>query len=184
MTRIVSGEARGRRLRVPGSGTRPTSDRVREALFASIEARLSRDLRDWSRIRFCDWFAGSGAVALEAWSRGCSHVIAIDSARSAVTVIDANVRALGASAQVKVLRADLNKAVTSAPPEEQPFDVLFADPPYEVTAASVRALLQRAQESGWVTSSSLVVVERPGRDPEPPLPVEFLSEDKIGRAHV
>ncbi|MGA1147267.1 MAG: RsmD family RNA methyltransferase, partial [Candidatus Nanopelagicales bacterium] len=123
MTRIIAGRARGRRLTVPRSGTRPTSDRVRESMFASIESRLHADGRGWSDIHVCDLWAGSGALALEAWSRGAVRVVAIDASKSAVDAITANAMQLGAligaqgvGAQgVSVVRAKVSAAVAGAP---------------------------------------------------------------------
>ena len=89
MTRIISGKARGRRLAVPASGTRPTADRIRESLFASVDSRLLSTGRGWADISTCDLWAGSGAVALEAWSRGSGRVLAVDKARHAVEALRA-----------------------------------------------------------------------------------------------
>ncbi len=165
MTRIIGGQARGRRLTVPGTGTRPTSDRVREAMFASIESRLSALGRSWQDVAVCDLWAGSGAVALEAWSRGARRVVAIDKAKAATDAISSNISELGAD-NVRCVRADVRAAVTSAPPSG-PFDVVFADPPYEYASESVRGDLASAIASEWFEPEALVVIERSVRSSSP-----------------
>ncbi len=165
MTRIIGGQARGRRLAVPGSGTRPTSDRVREAMFASIESRLSAQGRSWEDIAVCDLWAGSGAVALEAWSRGAHRVVAIDKAKPAADAISSNISELGAD-KVRCTRADVRASVTSAPPSG-PFDVVFADPPYEYATELLRGDLASAIASGWFGPDALVIIERSVRSPSP-----------------
>lgn len=172
MTRIIAGQAKGRRLTVPRAGTRPTSDRVRESMFASIESKLSAQGRPWPEISVCDLWAGSGAVALEAWSRGAVRVLAIDKAKPAVDVIASNVENLGAVG-VSVLHANVANAVMSPPPGG-PFDLVFADPPYEVAEASVAADLATAQETGWFAVDAWVIVERAVRSGSP-FP-EFVTE--------
>lgn len=172
MTRIIAGRARGRRLSVPRSGTRPTSDRVREAMFATLESMLRRDARGWSNVEVCDLWAGSGAVALEAWSRGAAHVVAIDKAKAATDVISANVTAVDAR-DVTVLRANVSTAVTAAPPRG-PFDVVFADPPYDVSDEVLIRDLLAAHASGWFAADALVVVERAVRS-QCPFPA-FIHE--------
>jgi 16S rRNA (guanine966-N2)-methyltransferase len=179
VTRIIAGQARGRRLAVPRSGTRPTSDRVREAMFASIESKLRTDGRTWSDVSVCDLWAGSGAVALEAWSRGATSVVAIDKAKVATEVIASNIRSVGASG-VQVVRASVASAVQGSPPGGG-FDVVFADPPYEVTDASITADLAAAHASGWFTGHAIVVVERAIRSPSPfPAFIEEVEQRPYG----
>lgn len=158
MTRIIAGRAKGRRLVVPARGTRPTSDRVREALFASIEATLLAQGRSWNEVSVCDAWSGSGAIALEAWSRGAQRVLAIDSSRAAVGTIEGNIANLDASG-VRVQRTTMSRAV-AAPPSGGAFDVLIGDPPYDDTDPSVRAILDAALENGWLVPGALVVIER------------------------
>lgn len=172
MTRIIAGQAKGRRLTVPRAGTRPTSDRVRESMFASVESKLSAQGRQWSEMSVCDLWAGSGAVALEAWSRGSVRVLAIDKSKPAVGVIAGNIEGVGAVG-VSVLRANVASVVMSPPPVG-PFDLVFADPPYEVAESSVAADLASARESGWFAADAWVVVERAVRSGSP-FP-EFVTE--------
>ena len=158
MTRIIAGRAKGRRLAVPARGTRPTSDRVREALFASIEASLLATGRSWHEVSLCDAWSGSGAIALEAWSRGAQRVLAIDSARAAVSTIEGNIATLDASG-VRVERSTMSRAV-AAPPPGGAFDVLIGDPPYDDDNPSVRSILEAALDNGWLVPGALVVIER------------------------
>lgn len=165
MTRIIAGRAKGRRLVVPKTGTRPTSDRVREAMFASVESKLLADGRTWASISVCDLWAGSGAVALEAWSRGAERVLAIDKATSAVDIITSNIKEVGATG-VSVIRRSVAAAAQGAP-SGGPFDLVFADPPYEVPEQSIRQDLASAHLRGWFAPDAIVIVERAIRSESP-----------------
>src|SRR4051812_8485002 len=129
VTRIVAGAARGRRLAVPpGQGTRPTSDRAREALFSALGSLI----RAWAGRRVLDLYAGSGAVGLEALSRGAAGVVLVESDAKAARTIMANMAAVGLpGAEVRRTTAELavrSLAVAGGPS----FDVVFADPPYDL----------------------------------------------------
>ena len=153
--RIVAGSARGRRLAAPAPATRPTSDRVREALFSSIESRLG----SLSGLRVLDLYAGSGAVGLEALSRGAGHALLVELDRKATEVIEANIAAVGVPGAV-VARIDVTSLTSSAPP---PYDVVFADPPYELAGDIVGSVLSGLADHGWLADGGLVVVERARR---------------------
>ncbi len=99
MTRIIAGRARGRRVKIPSAGTRPTSDRLREALFASVESRLRAAGRGWHDVAVADLWAGSGAVGLEAWSRGAPRVLLVEKNAAAVSVMMGNVSSLTPTAK-------------------------------------------------------------------------------------
>ncbi|MBP2476991.1 16S rRNA (guanine966-N2)-methyltransferase [Crossiella equi] len=164
MTRIVAGTAGGRRLNVPAKGTRPTSERVREALFSSLEAEIDLD-----GVRVLDLYAGSGALGLEALSRGAGHALLVESDRRAAEVLRANVAAVGLKG-AEVRNATVATTLGLAAP--QAYDVVFADPPYAVDAAALHTALSALVANGWVTNGSLVLVERAARDggvrwPEP-----------------
>lgn len=159
MTRIIAGVARGRRLRVPPGGrTRPTADRAREGLFSAIEARVV----DLGNVRFCDLYAGSGAVGLEALSRGVAAVTFVESARPALTVLRDNIATVGLPGAT-VVAGRLPTVLADAP--AQPFHVLFADPPYSTAATEVVQVLELAA-AGWLADGALVVLERSSRDAE------------------
>jgi 16S rRNA (guanine966-N2)-methyltransferase len=167
MTRIIAGTARGRRLSVPARGTRPTSDRVREAVFSSLDSEWRAQGRRWPDVRVLDLFAGSGALGLEALSRGASAAVLVEKSRPAVETLRANVAAVGAPG-ARVLAVDARRLAGTAP--EAAADLCFADPPYDWSAAELRALVADLVSSGWLAADCLVVVERPARDHESPLP--------------
>ncbi|MDR1798475.1 MAG: RsmD family RNA methyltransferase, partial [Bifidobacteriaceae bacterium] len=131
MTRIIAGSARGREVKVPPRGTRPTSARVREALFSLLEARLGGP-GGWEGLAVLDLYAGSGALGLEAASRGAARVVLVDSSRAAAGVAQANAGALGLAGVVSVLavKVEAVAAGASLPGLDQSFDVVFLDPPY------------------------------------------------------
>lgn len=158
--RIVAGAARGRRLAPPAAGTRPTSDRVREALFSAIESRLGA----LGGLRVVDLYAGSGAVGLEALSRGASHVLLVERDRRALDVVRSNVAAVGLPNAV-VLGGDVGSLTGFAPPPTAvpPYDVAFLDPPYDLADDVVERVLTGLADHGWLADGSLVVVERARR---------------------
>jgi 16S rRNA (guanine966-N2)-methyltransferase len=160
MTRIVAGAARGRRLSVPQHGTRPTSDRAREALFSSLESVLGA----FAGVRVLDLYAGTGAVGLEAASRGAAEVTLVESDRSVARVLHANVAAVGLPA-VTVHVADV-RAFVAAPADADAFDVVFLDPPYATDAEDLRAVLGSLADNGWLAQEATVVVERSSRGSE------------------
>ena len=158
MARVIAGEAGGRRLAVPdGRGTRPTSDRAREGLFATIVS-LTGSL-DGARV--LDLYAGSGAVGLEALSRGADHVLLVESGPRAARVIRDNIEAIGlAGAEVLTDRVE---RVLARGPEHGQYDVVFADPPYALAGDEVSAMLQTLSDHGWLAPGALVIVERATR---------------------
>jgi 16S rRNA (guanine(966)-N(2))-methyltransferase RsmD len=156
VTRIVAGTLGGRRLAVPaGRDTRPTSDRVREALFSTLESMA--DLRGAT---FADLYAGSGAVGLEALSRGASRVLLVEAEPKAARVARDNIATLGAAASVR-LTVDRVERVLAAG-TDAPYDVVFADPPYAMPDDRIGEMLT-ALAAGWLTEGGLVVVERGSR---------------------
>ena len=158
MTRIVAGTLGGRRIAAPpGAGTRPTSDRVREALFSAVQAEL-----DLVGARFADLYAGSGAVGLEALSRGAEHVLLVESDPRAARVIRENIAALRAAPAARLVTGKV-ATVLAAGPDGDPYDVIFADPPYAVTDEEVSGVLAGLVGGGWLTPDALVIVERSSR---------------------
>ncbi len=168
MTRIIAGTARGRRLAVPATDTRPTTDRVREALFSALDSELAASGRSWSEVRVLDLFAGSGALGLEALSRGAASAILVEKSRSSAGVIEANAVAVGTSG-ARVLTRDARQ-VASLPVPEGGVDLCFVDPPYEWPASDVRDLLTGLFDAGWLASEAIVVVERGAKEGTNPLP--------------
>jgi 16S rRNA (guanine966-N2)-methyltransferase len=165
VTRIVAGVYGGRRLTAPaGQQTRPTSDRVREALFSSLESLYGGHLR---KLRFADLYAGSGAIGLEALSRGAAHALFVESDPKAARIVRANIAALGASGQSELVTAKVTTAVAQ-PPAGGEFDVVVADPPYAVTEEELAAVLAGLTGQGWLARDATVVIERSRRSPEPP----------------
>jgi 16S rRNA (guanine966-N2)-methyltransferase len=164
MTRVIAGTAGGRRLSVPaGRDTRPTSDRAREGLFGTVQA-IHGPL---AGANVLDLYAGSGAVGLEALSRGAERVCLVESDPRAVRVIRANISALGlAGAQVVVGRVE--RVLARGPSQGAAvgggrFGVAFADPPYALPGEDVTAVLTALAENGWLVPDALVVVERSTR---------------------
>lgn len=156
MTRIIAGQARGRRLAVPPKGTRPTSDRVREALFSSLGHEFASG---WAGVRVLDLYAGSGALGLEAASRGASHVLLVERAPAAVEVIGRNMSAVGVPG-VEVLASDVARAASGPAPGGGGFDLVLLDPPYELPSADVVEVLATLLAQGWIAAGAVVVVER------------------------
>jgi 16S rRNA (guanine966-N2)-methyltransferase len=158
VARVISGEAGGRRLAVPdGRDTRPTSDRAREGLFATITS-ITGPL-DGARV--LDLYAGSGAVGLEALSRGAGHVLLVEQGARAVRVIRENIEAIGLPGAVLV--ADRVERALARGPEGDRYDVVFADPPYALADAAVERVLDLLAGGGWLAPGALVIVERATR---------------------
>lgn len=155
--RIVAGEWRGRRLQAPpGRGTRPTTDRVREAWMSAVAPHLPG-------ARVLDLFAGSGALGLEALSRGAAHAVFVEQAPAALRVLRANLDALRAGARAEVVRGDALRYAASLAPGA--FDLAFADPPYGkgIAEALARSFAERP-------FARLLCIEHGPRDALPALP--------------
>jgi len=177
VTRIIAGSVGGRTLHVPPAGTRPTSDRVREALFSRLE-----HLDAVAGADVLDLYAGSGALGLEAASRGAARVTLVESARVAADVCRRNIAALGLAAQVGVVAERV--ATYLARPGTGTWDLVLLDPPYDVTEADVGAVLGAL--ASRLAPEAVVVVERSTRSPEPTWPagVERLDARTYGETRV
>lgn len=178
VTRIVAGTARGRKLQVPAHGTRPTSDRVREAVFSALAARTDLD-----GARVLDLYAGSGALGLEALSRGAVHALLVESDPRTAAVVAANIRAVGEpGAQLRLGTV----ASVLARPCDEPYDLVLADPPYAVTDDTVAGVLVALLAGGWLAEDALVVLERGARSPETVWPggLEAIWAKRYGEARV
>jgi 16S rRNA (guanine966-N2)-methyltransferase len=176
VTRIIAGTAGGRRLSVPpGRGTRPTADRAREGLFATILA--IRGPLDGARV--LDLYAGSGAVGLEALSRGASDVLLVESDARAARVIRGNIEALRLPG-ARLLGDRAERVLARGPGDHPPRDVVFADPPFAATAADVERMLAALRDRGWLAPSALVVVERATRSGPVTWPAGYTAERSRG----
>lgn len=165
MTRIIAGQFRGRTLATPrGADTRPTAERVREAVFSRTES-----LFDFTGARVLDLYAGSGALGLEAVSRGAERVVLVEAHRKAAQVIAANVSALGLG-DVARIHAEKVDRVLERGTGDQAFDLVLLDPPYPLTEEELSKTLDLLVTHGWLSADALVVVERSARSPEPGWP--------------
>jgi 16S rRNA (guanine966-N2)-methyltransferase len=146
--RIIAGAWRGRTLAVPpGATTRPTADRTREALFSMLASRLG----SFEGLVVADFFAGTGALGLEALSRGAAHCTFVEQDRLALTALRANVAALGASAEIQAT------AVSGVGPARRGCDLLLFDPPYSTGGAG--ALIERLTRLGWAAPGAWASIE-------------------------
>ena len=153
----------------PGQGTRPTSDRAREGLFSALDSLL----HGLHGIRLIDAYAGSGAVGIEALSRGAAAALLIESDRRAAEAIRGNLTQLGLPGGRLVTDRVEKLAAEQCPGE--PYGALFLDPPYALDAKELAALIADFAEHGWLTPGALVCVERAARDPEWTWPEGFDS---------
>jgi len=175
MTRIVAGVAKGRRLAVPQRGTRPTSERAREALFSSLAGLI-----DVTGARVLDLFAGTGAVGLEALSRGASWATFVDSDRAACETVKGNVAAVG------IDRADVHRRQAAVflvgTGTDEPYDLIFVDPPYAFGEQQLGVLLSTLATPEWLAPGAVVVVERSARSPQPRWPdaIEPVKQKRYG----
>ena len=174
--RIVSGEWRGRKLVAPeGRQTRPTADRTRETLFSMLASRIG----SFDGLRVADLYAGSGALGLEALSRGAAHATFVENDRAALKAIDANVMALGAAARIS-MRA---MSAAALPAAAEPFDLVLADPPYDPGSGS--AVAAAVAGSGWLSPGGWMAVEtHKGDAVTPPKGWEVVAERDVGRARL
>lgn len=171
MTRIVAGSAKGRTLVVPKSGTRPTSERVREALFSRLDHMKVLD-----GAAVLDLYAGTGALGLEALSRGSSHATLVERAGAAARVASANVRTTGLCARVVTADARAFLAARRGDELAGENDLVFVDPPYNIAEGDMTAVL--AALGPWIGPDALVVVERSTRAPAPSWPSFLVLEDQ------
>ncbi|HEY3866702.1 MAG TPA: RsmD family RNA methyltransferase [Actinocrinis sp.] len=199
MTRIIGGIAKGRRIVVPGGeSTRPTSDRAREGLFSALEAATAglraevgagetgeADEADEASdasgglagLRLIDLYAGSGAVGLEALSRGAAAVLLVESGRAAAKAVRANLGLLASAGldggQLVVDRAE---KLAAGPCPDKPYDVVFLDPPYALPAADLAGVLRNLAGNGWLAERAIAAVERATRSEPWQWPADFRAD--------
>ena len=173
--RIIAGDWRGRPLVAPkGLDTRPTADRTRETLFSMLLSRLG----SFEGLRVADLYAGSGALALEALSRGAADAVLVENDRAALTAIEANAAKLGAAARIQL------RAMSAARlPRENPFDLIFADPPYAEGSGS--AVAHAVAEAGWLAPGGWLAIETAKSDDVAPPPTMSIEATRdVGRARL
>jgi len=172
--RIIAGEWRGRTIEAPpDEGTRPTADRVRESLFSMLASRLG----SFEGLRVADLFAGSGALGFEALSRGAAHATLVESDPKASAVIKRNAARLGAADRIRLFSGS-----ALVLPKSEPFELIFADPPYSAGASS--AVVQAVMKAGWLAPGGWLSVEtaRAGSIDPDQLGIEAVRD--IGRARI
>jgi 16S rRNA (guanine966-N2)-methyltransferase len=158
--RVIAGTARGRRLVAPdGDHVRPTKDIAREAMFSALDSRGA--LVDAVVL---DLFAGTGALAIEAMSRGAERAVLVERDRSALQSIHGNLEVL-TDASVEVVPRDVSRFLSAGPPADAPFDLVFVDPPYDTPDGDVTEILVTLTAPGWLAPEAIVSVERPHRHP-------------------
>ena len=170
--RIIAGEWRGRKLAAPkGDGTRPTADRARETLFAMLTSRLG----DFEGLQIADLFAGSGALGLEALSRGAARCLFVEQDRAAADVIRANISALGAASRSRVeVGSVMQLRAASAP-----LDLILADPPYQSGAGEVA--LDRLLRLGWIGPQTWIAVETSFKEDVAVKGLALDAERRVGK---
>jgi 16S rRNA (guanine966-N2)-methyltransferase len=170
--RIIAGQFRGRPLQAPlGSSTRPTADRVREALFSMLASRLG----SFEGLRVADLYAGSGALGLEALSRGAAHATFVETDTKAQAAIKANADRLGIVDRIRVLGGS---AVALA--RSEPFDLIFADPPY--SPGSGTSAVKAVRDADWLAAGGWMSVETARGEPIDPGDYTVDVERDFGRA--
>jgi 16S rRNA (guanine966-N2)-methyltransferase len=159
--RVIAGSARGRRLVAPeGDQVRPTKDIAREAMFSALDARGALD-----ETRVLDLYAGTGALAIEALSRGAAAAVLVEWDRSALAAIRENLEVLEPGTATEVVARDVGRFLAAGPPAGDPFDLVFMDPPYETPDDVITDQLATLTAPGWLAPGAIVSVERPRRHP-------------------
>jgi 16S rRNA (guanine966-N2)-methyltransferase len=172
--RIIAGEWRGRSIEAPpGAGTRPTADRVRETLFSILASRLG----NFEDLRVADLFAGSGALGLEALSRGAASATFVENNPKAIAVIRRNGAKLGAEGRVNVLAAS-----ALGLPRSEPFDLIFADPPY--AEGSGNAVVASVDAANWLAAGGWLVIETARGEAVGPGKLSLDSARDVGSARI
>ena len=172
MTRIIAGSAKGRKLAVPQKGTRPTPERVREAIFSKLEHYDAL-----AGVTVLDLYAGTGALGLEALSRGALRAALVDKSQRACDLIRQNVRATDFRANARVYPTSAAGFLEN---DEDMWDLVFIDPPYDVTNEQIGQLLESLLPK--LRPAAVVVLERAKRDGEPPLPegLDLITQKNYG----
>jgi 16S rRNA (guanine966-N2)-methyltransferase len=171
--RVISGQWRGRPLAAPaGRGTRPTSDRTREGLFSMLSSRIG----SFEGLNVADLFAGTGALGIEALSRGAAHCLFVEKDREALDILRSNLARVGATARAEVRGGHAEQAL----PPALPRDIVFLDPPYG-TGLAQKAVDQLAAP-GWMTPGGWISVELQREEIALPARFELAAERRFGKA--
>lgn len=171
--RIIAGEWRGRKLTAPkGDSTRPTADRTRETLFSMLTSRLG----SFEGLSVLDLFAGSGALGLEALSRGAEHCLFVEQNKAALDAIRANIASFGCRSRATVSAG----SVMSLSPAKEPHDLILLDPPYGTGAASVA--LDRMLRLGWIGPATWIAVETGSDEDVAVKGLELQKDRRVGKA--
>ena len=154
MTRVIAGELRGRLLKVPEAGTRPTAERVREAVFSTLTS-----LDALAEVCVLDLFAGSGALGIEAISRGANNCVFIENHKNAIAVINKNIEDLNVNAQV--IDAKVETLLNAKPAEKlnMPAQLIFLDPPYEMPLEQISKVITQGLKNAWFSADAILVIE-------------------------
>lgn len=171
--RVIAGSAKGIRLRAPGPGTRPLADRVKQTLFAILEP-------DLDAAAVLDLFAGSGAGAIEALSRGAGRAVLVEKDPGAARVIEANLAAADVTARAMVMRGDAERWLAGGAAEVGPFDLVLVDPPYAETGLLRRVLERLGAADAPLTAAGRVVAKHFWRD-KPPERIGMLAVERERR---
>lgn len=173
--RIIAGEWRGRPLTAPtGYRTRPTSDRAREGLFSMLASRIGT----FDGLRVADLFAGSGALGLEALSRGAAFALLVDSDRGAIAAIERNVTLLGAGDRAEISQ----RGVETLRPLPLPFDLIFLDPPYRLE--TIGLVLEQLASQPWLAPGGWISLEVSAPPSTVPPALVTAAERRFGKAHI
>jgi 16S rRNA (guanine966-N2)-methyltransferase len=173
--RVIAGTAKGQRLKSPGTGTRPMTDRIKEALFSS--------LGDLSGLTVLDLYAGSGSLGIEALSRGAKRATFVESARDAIVKLNENLQGTGFDAVADVVWAEVSQ--TLARHADERVDLIFLDPPYSVSPQAVQDDLEALVLGGYLADEGRVVVHRPAKERRlKPLGLKLIWEREFGQSQV
>ncbi len=171
--RIIAGEWRGRKIVAPkGETTRPTADRTRERLFSMLTSRLG----DFADLQVLDLFSGSGALGLEALSRGAAHCTFVEQDRDALKALEKNIETLSADADIRI------GSVLALGVARKPYDVILMDPPYETGAGAVA--LSKLGRHGWFAPSSWIAIETSRKEEVSVKGFELESQRDSGKARL
>ena len=169
--RVISGVAKGRKLGTVPPGVRPVSDRAREGLFSSLAGAVPG-------ARVLDLFAGTGALGIEALSRGADHVVFVDRSRLAATAVRANLAATHLDDRATVVTAEARSFLSQPHRSGGPFDLVLLDPPYDLQGPALERVL-RDLATGWLADGWTVALTRGAKSSTPVIPVDWVVAKRL-----